>query len=241
LAYAATGAARSWRPVPVEEHVAPVGGARSVLAFPGMAALLAVGLSLAVLFGCVDTSIAATARDVLDDQSKLGLLFAAIAGGSAIGGLLYGALAGHQGEERRLPATLAAIACGLTAVALVLRLDPPPLAPLLLLLFFSGLCIAPTLLILQNLVDVLAPRHRVNEAQAWLAMSGTAGAAAGTAVAGGVIDAGGVSTSVGVGAGFGVLAAVVALGAQRAWHRARRGEPAQAAPAAAAAGRPSAG
>nr|WP_269205363.1 MFS transporter [Motilibacter aurantiacus] len=219
LAYASTDAARSWRPVPAEEQVAAAGGDRPVLAVPGMAALLTVGVCLALLFGCVDTSIASTARDVLDDESTLGLLFAAIAGGSAIGGLLYGALAGHEGEQRRLPLTLVAIACGLAAVGLVLRADPPPLAPLLLLLFVSGLCIAPTLLILQNLVDVLAPRARVNEAQAWLSMSNTAGAAGGTAIAGIVIDAGGVSVSMSTGAGFGVLAAVVALTAQRAWRR----------------------
>ena len=55
--------------------------------------------------------------------------------------------------------------------------------------------ISPTLIILQNLIDVAAPAARVNEGQSWLSTSITTGAGAGTAIAGALIDAAGIAWS----------------------------------------------
>jgi len=48
-------------------------------------------LTLAIGFGQLDTSMAATAGERLGSTDQVGLLFAAIAGGSTIGGLAFGA------------------------------------------------------------------------------------------------------------------------------------------------------
>jgi hypothetical protein len=49
--------------------------------------VFAVTAGLSVGFGLTDLSIAATAREALGSQARVGILFAAIAGGSATGGL----------------------------------------------------------------------------------------------------------------------------------------------------------
>jgi MFS family permease len=214
VSYSLSSAARSSRPLHDRSGTGP---ARSAISAPGVLAVLGVNLVMSVGFGQCDTSLAATARQVLHDQSRLGILFAAIAGGSAIGGLWYGSRHWHGHEHRRLPISL-----GIFTVALVplpiLLVDRPPLWALLPFLFLAGLSIAPSLIMQQNLLDGLSPPHRINEAQALLTAAGTSGAAAGTAIAGILIDAGGPRVSFG-GAAIAIgLAATVALLSQRRWH-----------------------
>lgn len=158
----------------------------------GLLPVLVTGLGMAVAFGSIDTALAATARDVLGNQSALGFLFAAIASGSATSGLWFGARGVTQRSQIRfLPVLLLAFACGLTPISLLLKESRPALLVLLPLLYLTGLAISPTLIILQNLVDLAAPAARSSEGQAWLSTSVTTGAGAGTAAAGGLIDVGG--------------------------------------------------
>lgn len=216
LAYSATGAARRWRP---EAHHAGAGHrSASPLRAPGMAALLLVMVAMAVGFGLTDVSIAATARETLADQSRVGLLFASIASGSACGGLFYGSRAWRGPERLRLPFALAGFAAGLLALATLLAaLGRPPLPVLMLVLLGTGLCIAPALIIGANLIDHLGPRDRLSEAQSWLNTAFTSGGAAGTALAGILVDAGGPRLSF-AGAGLAVAGSVtLAVLAQRRW------------------------
>jgi predicted MFS family arabinose efflux permease len=101
----------------------------------------------------------------------------------------------------------------------------PPLAVLLVLLFASGLAIAPALIAQANLVDEFAPRDRLNEAQAWLNTAFTAGAAAGTAIAGVLIEAGGPGRAFLGAASALVLATAGAVLGQRSWRGAGPGPP----------------
>jgi predicted MFS family arabinose efflux permease len=83
---------------------------------------------------------------------------------------------------------------------------------------------APTLIMQLQLLDHLAPAHRLNEAQAFLSASNTTGAAVGTAIAGIVIDTAGLPWSFG-GAALGALfAAGVALRNQSRWRTSLEGE-----------------
>lgn len=184
---------------------------------PGLAPALVVGFAVAVCFGLLDTSLAATARDVLGDERRVGLLFAAIAGGSVTGGLFYGTRRAGRREHGRLRGTLAVFAAGVGALAVLVGAGSPPLGALLPLLVLAGLAVAPSLIILANLVDRFAPTGRVNEAQAWNATASTTGFAAGTAAAGQVIDAGGAGWSFAVAACAVGAAGVVAAGAVRRW------------------------
>jgi MFS family permease len=194
VVYARAPAVRSWRPEPHpggEDEVAP-----SPLASAGVRLVLAATLLVSLGFAHVDLSIAATAREALGDPGRVGLLFACIAGGSTAGGLWYGSRHWAGPERRRLPVALAGVTVGLAAVAVLLGgLDgvvrTPPFAVLAVLLVVSGMCIAPGLIAINNLVDALAPRSRLSEAQAWVSTMYTGGSAAGTALAGLLIDTGG--------------------------------------------------
>lgn len=215
-AYGCSSAARAWRPT----RASTAGGVRhgrSAVSAPGVLAVLAVVLVMSIGFGQLDTSLAATARQILGDPAELGVLFAAIAGGSTIGGISYGARSRPAREHRWLPVTLGGFGLGLVPIPLLLLGGRPPLTVLLPLLFLTGLFIAPALIIQQNLLDALAPAHQVNEAQALLSAANTSGGAAGAAIAGLLIDAGGPTWSF-TGAMLAVLgAATVALAGQRRW------------------------
>lgn len=217
VGYAVSGAARAWRP----EMADGTGGRRgdSPLRVRGVRLVLAVGVAMAVGFGLNDVAIAATAKEELGDATRVGLLFAAIAGGSASGGLWYGSRTWRRPEHQRLSLALAGFVTGLSGVGLLLGIGHPTLALLLPMLFATGLCIAPSLIILANLVDHHGPGGRLAEAQSWLNTSITSGVAIGTALAGLAVDTGGAPLS------FLCAAAAVAVGlvwsvpAARHWQR----------------------
>jgi MFS family permease len=219
--YAATEAVRAWRPEP---HPHGDARARSPITHAGVLAAVLAVLVVSGGFAHLDLSIAATAREALHDQSRVGLLFACIAGGSALGGLWYGSRRWPGPERLRLPVLLAATAAGLlTAAVLLGGLDgavrTPPPAVLAALLVVTGLTIAPAIIIVGNVIDAQAPRSRLSEAQAWLSTAYTAGGAGGTAVAGLLVDAGGPGRGM---AGAGLLmagGALAAVAAQPVWRR----------------------
>lgn len=217
LAYAATGAARAWRP---EAHQAGEGvRGDSPLRSAGVLASLAVALLVAVGFGQLDVSLAATAQGVLGSQLLVGFLFMAIAGGSAIGGTLYGLRHWVRGEHTRLPFAIAGFAAGLAVVTSLVGSGRVSMWALLPLLFGAGLAIAPSLIMLGNLVDESSPRDRLSEAQAWLTTAFTAGAAGGTALAGVLVDRGGPGLSFAGATAAVVVATAIALAGRVVWHR----------------------
>jgi len=176
---------------PTEQTAHAVHGG-AVLRSRALLAVLAVAAAMAVAFGHIDTSLAATARERLADPAALGLLFTAIAGGSATGGLLYGARHWRWLPGRQLPVLLGAFALALAGLPLLLSADDLRLGALLPLLFVAGLPIAPSLIVQQNLVDDRAHPSRAGEAQAWLSSAATTGAAAGTALCGVLLDVAGL-------------------------------------------------
>ena len=190
---------------------------RSALTVPGVASLLLVMLMLSVGFGQLDTSMAGTAGKVLGGNDRVGILFMAIAGGSAVGGLVYGARTWVLDERRALPLTTGIFAVLLAAIGAMIGTGQPRLWLLLPLLFGTGLMIAPSLIMQQGLLDHLAPSNRLNEAQSMLSSVNQVGAAIGTAMAGVVIDSHGLLWSfVGAGAAVG-LCCLSAFAGQSRW------------------------
>ena len=230
LCYCLTDAARRSRPCSGADGgpTGPVGGRRSAVTAPGVAALLLVMLAMSIGFGQLDTSLAATAGIVLGDTERVGLLFLAIAGGSAAGGLAFGTRSWPFDERHAVPVLLAAFAVLLTGIAGLLALPEVPLWALFPLLVVTGATVAPTLIMQQSLLDHLSPSHRLNEAQAFLSASNTTGAAIGTAVAGLLIDHYGLGVSFGGAAAGAGLAAVVAVASQSRWRAASAAQHAQA-------------
>jgi MFS family permease len=195
----------------------------------GVAALLLVMLALSIGFGQLDTSLAATAGQLLGGNQHVGVLFAAIAGGSTVGGLVFGARRWPLDERLAVPALLTVFALLLGAMAVLLTLSSPRLWLVYALLAVTGATIAPTLIMQQNLLDHLAPSSRLNEAQAFLSAANTTGAAAGTALAGVLIDYRGLGWSFGGAALAAGVAAGVAVASLAHWRSAAdavdRGDP----------------
>jgi MFS family permease len=221
LLYCRTAAARSWRPVPSDQ----IPGTRSwrertALTVPGVAVVLLVMLALSIGFGQLDTSLAATAGKVLGGSDRVGILFTAIAGGSAIGGLVLGSRTWRFSERQAVPVLFGCFGTLLGVLAVLINVGATSLWVLLPVLFVTGLSIAPTLIMQQALLDHLTPSHRLNEAQGFLSASNTTGAAIGTALAGVVIDYLGIGWSFGGAAVFAGCAAVVALASQNHWRTA---------------------
>lgn len=227
VGYCRTAAARRSRPMQVKTPAAERQGMnagagsepqyRSALMVPGVAMTLLVVVGLSVGFGQLDTSLAAAAEVLLGSNEKLGIMFAAIAGGSGVGGLLYGSRDWPLAEHRRMPIVAGAFATQLVVISLLMATGAPPLWVLLPLLFSTGLTIAPVLIMLQSMVDRLTPASRLNEAQSMFSAVNMTGAAIGTAVAGLVIDHQGVTWSF-AGAALGVgCCALASLISQRRW------------------------
>jgi len=213
VGYCLTGVARrataaSQQAAAGHDASAPPIGPRSALTATGVPVVLAVMLVISIGFGQLDTAMAGTADLALGSTERVGILFAAIAGGSTIGGLAYGSRTWSISERRAVPRLLAVFALLLTVLAVLLATGTSNLPVLLPVLFLTGLTIAPTLIMQQALLDQLVPPARLNEAQAFLSASNTAGAALGTAVAGVVIDVAGLPWSFG-GAALGVGAAAL--------------------------------
>lgn len=179
---------------------------RTALAAAGVPAILIVVLLLSIGFGQLDTSMTATADQALGGTEQVGILFAAIAGGSTIGGLIFGARSWPFDDRHALPVLIGAFGLCLLVLAGLLSTSWVGLPLLLPLLFLTGLSIAPALIMQQTLLDRLTPPARLNEAQALLSASNTTGAALGTAIAGFVIEWAGLSWSF-TGAAIGVLIA----------------------------------
>jgi predicted MFS family arabinose efflux permease len=175
-------------------------------------------LMLSVGFGQLDTSMAGTAGKLLGGSDHVGFLFMAIAGGSGVGGLIYGAR--NWGDERRaLPYTTGAFAVLLAGIAALISTGTPHLWLLLPLLFGTGLTIAPGLIMQQGLLDHLTPQNRLNEAQSMLSSVNQVGAAIGTAVAGVVIDSRGLVWSFGGAAIAVAFCCLSAIAGQPRWAR----------------------
>jgi MFS family permease len=210
-AYALADSVRRHRPPASDPFEAGEVRRLPVLRTSGVPGVLAVTAAVSVGFGHLDTGMAATARDVFHDQSRIGLLFLAIAGGSAVGGLVYGALRPSRSEHRRLPAVLGIMALALVPLPVLFAVSRPGLWWVMPLLFLAGLSIAPSLIIAQNLMDRLLAQGRRSEGQAWLSTASTTGAAAGTAVAGLLIDRLGLEWSFAAAAGAAVVGSALGV------------------------------
>lgn len=141
----------------------------------------------AVLAACAAATIVLTGTDVgvvaalrhMNHQSWIGWELAVWGLGSAVGGLVYGAL------HRSIPvAILLALLAG-TTIPIILAQEPAMLA---VLLFVSGLFCAPTLTATVDSLSRVVPERVRGEALGWHGSALTAGSAAGAPLAGVAID-----------------------------------------------------
>jgi MFS family permease len=136
---------------------------------------------------------------------RAGLVLAVWAAGSAVGGVIYGAM-------RRPPLQRTHIA---VSVLLPLSLIPlavaPSLAVMAVLVIPAGLFIAPLLATRNELIGWVAPEDARTEAYTWPQTAFVGGIAIGSALAGGLVEASGPSPAFLVAAGIAALGAVIAV------------------------------
>ncbi|MBC7297805.1 MAG: MFS transporter, partial [Demequina sp.] len=130
------------------------------------------------LFASVDASTVALA-DQLGHKSWSGPVLAVFALGSLVGGLSYGARVWTGSLASRL--LWGVTGSGLGAVTFVFA---PNLLVLGLLMFMTGLVIAPTMAVGDGMVHALIPRSRLTEGMAWTRVGLDLGVAGGAWLAG---------------------------------------------------------
>ncbi|MFF9285888.1 MFS transporter [Streptomyces griseosporeus] len=159
---------------------------RSPLTSPGMPPLLAVCLATGAVFGATEVVTIAFA-DAHGHRTAAGVVLAFQAAGSAVAGLVYGAVGAKGPVARRHPWCLAAMAALLTLPLLAAALSGalPLLAAALLV---AGSATAPTMITTMTLVQERTPEGRLNEGMT-LAVTGLLGGiAAGSATGGWVAE-----------------------------------------------------
>ena len=187
-------ASRSWRPAGGET------GGRGAMRAPGMRTLVAVLLTVGVVFGAVEVGIAT------GQGSAAGPLLGLWGAGSLVGGAAATRFGGGARTTSGLAGVLAALAIGHLALAVV----SGSTIGLGLVLLAAGAAIAPTYATVYAMVDDVAPAGTLTEASAWLATAVAVGAALGSAAAGAVIASAGPAAAFGLAGAAGGAAVAIA-------------------------------
>ncbi len=185
----------------------------SVLRSPAMLTVVGVFLALGVIFGASDVSTVAFAG-AHGARAWAGVMLAVMAAGSLLAGLGYGLRHWVRPLWQRFVIGVVALALGVSCFVLVTNL-----VVLAVVMFVTGLAIAPSIINGSALVQQLVPAHRLTEGLAWMSTSIGVGFATGTALAGTVVDVYGPrgGYTVVMAAGFTAAAvALVAMGTLRA-------------------------
>lgn len=161
--------------------------------------VLGIGVALGVIyvavpaFGQARGSVAAT-----------GLILAAFAAGSALGGMLYGRLEWTLSPLGQLPLLAAGVAVGTIAMAVA-----PGVITLGILAAVTGLFLSPAMISAYFAASEYGTSAQATEVNTWVNTSQNIGSAAGSALAGILIERSTTSTSF-VSAGVAALALIVA-------------------------------
>lgn len=144
--------------------------------------IVVASVAIGALFGAMELVVVAFARES-GIASYTGVLVMFWALGSLIAGLLTGTVVWKASPARRF--RIAALLLGLSVLPLPFAGDPVLVT---VLLFLSGLFIAPTLIASVAVAQAAVHQSRLTEALGWTSMGLAAGVAVGAAVLGHVVD-----------------------------------------------------
>jgi hypothetical protein len=148
--------------------------------------LVLTGIPFGAALGALD--VALPAFGVAHGSAALGGPFtAALATGSALGALVYGAQSWRLGDPARALVALAIV----QPLAILPLLLAASTAAMLALGVLAGSFIAPTITARNQIAQLAMPRGTGTEAFTWLSLSVVVGASAGSALAGPRVQAGG--------------------------------------------------
>jgi MFS family permease len=193
-------------------HPRGAGGHESALRAPGMVVLTLATVGMGAVFASAEVSMVAFCGQH-GDRALSGVALAAIAVGSGISGLVYGAVEWRDTVLHRF--RVQAVVFGLLPFVLFAAVDVPVLV---VAAFVLGIGIAPALITTFSLIQQIVPARAITEGMSWVGTGLSVGYGAGAALVGGIADAHGARTAFFVVVGSSVLTALLALGV-----RAQRG------------------
>lgn len=182
-------------------------GTGSLLRIRVLWLVFAAYLMLGIVFGGVDVSTVAYAKE-LGRPSAAGPALLVFSLGSFVAGLVYGARRWRGAPWQHFAAGTVLIGLGAGSFFFATSIEM-----LALLMFLTGLTLSPTFVAGQTLVQYLVPAERVTEGFAWVATSINAGVSLGSSLAGVGLDRAGSAGGFGVTLTGAALALVVALAA----------------------------
>ncbi|MFI6132908.1 MFS transporter [Micromonospora sp. NPDC051141] len=195
---------RSTEPAP--QPAATEGRRTRATSHAGLWVLIAVFLSIGVLFGLIEVGVVALTRE-LDQPGVSGAMLAAWAGASLIAGIAYGSRTWDTAPAHRLLIGVAGMVAGSVLVAVLTS----SLALATIALAIAGLANAPTLITGNALVTRVVPAHAATEAYTWLGVTIFAGIAVGAPLGGTLIDRLGADAALWAATGAGVVALTAAV------------------------------
>ena len=198
LAFASTQASRRWRPDRRERHWA------GALTSAGMLTLIFGDIPLGAMFGALDVAVPAFAK-AEGTAAAAGIALAALAVGSMLGGIVYGA------RPRRLDGHRYTILLAIEAVLLVPLAFVDSVAGLAVLMAIAGIVVAPLSTVAFGLLDRVAPAGMATEATSWIITAYQVGLAIGTGAAGALVEHSGTRAAFLAACGCAAVAAMITL------------------------------
>ncbi len=185
-------------------------GRGGALRQPGVRVMVVALGFVAVVFGAIDVVLPAVA-EFAGEPDSAGRLVAAIAGGSLVGGVVYGSRMWPGALRDRLRVVLVILGLSLGLVPLAL----PSLGMFQAALFLGGLFLGPATIVAFQLIDDLSLPGTQTEAQSWTQSAVVIGVAGGATLAGSVVETASPELALYLGAGsVGIGALVVFLAAR---------------------------
>lgn len=188
------------------QPVRGAGGAdlAGALRSPGVRTLALTSVPPGIGLGICEVALPAFSH-AHGQAASAGLLLAVWAIGSALGGLLYGALPRPPLRRAHILVTV------LMPVSLLPLAAAPNMAWMALLVVPAGFFVAPLLATRNELIGWVAPEDARTEAFTWPQTAFVAGIAIGSALAGAIVEAASPSTAFVVAAGAAAIGAVLAV------------------------------
>jgi MFS family permease len=196
IAFTALPPSRSMRPERDRARAGPLGA----LASPGVRTLVLTSLPAGIGIGICEVTVPAFSV-AAGAAAAAGVLLAVWSLGSAVGGLVYGALPNRPPLNRVHLVVTALLPLGLLPLAAA-----PSVPAMALLLIPAGMFVAPLLATRNELVGWVAPEGARTEAYTWPVTAFVGGIAIGSALAGAIVEAASWRTA------FVTAAAIAALG-----------------------------
>jgi predicted MFS family arabinose efflux permease len=175
------------------------------LAYPGMGLAAAIMVCIGGVFGSAEVTFVAFCGQH-GSRADSGLVLASFAGGSALGGIVYGAVTFTARVRLRLFLTTAGF-----AVLTTLFYFAGSIAVLAAFAAVAGLAIAPTLIGGFSLVDETVPATALTEGLTWIGTGLSVGYGLGASIVGGIADARGARSAFLIPTASATAAAALAL------------------------------